>query len=493
MTSLGLRIFLVLVTLGLMTGSASATDSDGAVFTFWPLIDYRRSEAAEYTSVNVLGPIFKFEKKAGESEFGFRPFYFRATDTKGVTYSEYLYPIGARKGQPDQSSLQVIQLYQHDFGPEAHKRESEFFLFPLVFYGNVPEKGEYFALFPLGGKIYDKFGRDQITFTLFPLFGQTQKKGTTINNILWPVYARIYGEDERGLKLWPLWGAAEKKGVYRKRFALWPIFYSQELALNTDNPRHRRGAFPFYLAMDSPKESSRAWLWPFFSHIENREKGFEQWNFPWPLFRVTRGERREGDSYLPFYADERVGERRKRWFLWPIYKIEEIHSEIIDRRRDRILYFLFSNLEETVIEEGTPRKKRVALWPLFTYERVKGVAHFYTLSLLEPFFPERPGIERNWSPLWRLYQRKWDEHGNEISSFLWNLYWREKRGEDLAMGVFPFFTYERKAGRGVDFSLFKGLFHYRREGVARGMKLFYLPWEVPLGGETGGGPGAGTE
>ncbi|BCR04964.1 hypothetical protein DESUT3_20330 [Desulfuromonas versatilis] len=474
---------LALLAILFSAGGAVADETAAQVFTFWPVVDYRHSQAADYTSLNLLGPLFKFERKAEEREYSLRPFFFTATDGARSRYSEYLYPVATRKAGDDQSFWQVFHLLQYDFEDreEAAGEENEFFFFPFVFYGQHPEKGRYFALFPLGGKIYDKFGRDEIRFTLFPLYGRTLKKGTRVTNILWPVFSLIRGEQESGFKLWPLYGASEKQGVYRKRFYLWPVFFRYDLRLDTENPERLRTVFPLYVGRESSQETSRSWLWPFFAHIDNRAKGFEEWQFPWPIFRVTRGETRQGNTFLPFYADERVGERRKRWFLWPVYKIEEIHSEIIDRRRDRILYFLFSSLEETVIAEGRPRKRRTALWPLFTYEQNRGVSHFHTLSLLEPFFPDNQGFARNWAPLWRLYQVKWDGQGNEASSLLWNLYWKERQGDDLAMEVFPLFSFRRESGLGTDFKLVKGLFRYRSGARGNRVNLFYLPWAIQWG------------
>jgi hypothetical protein len=224
--------------------------------------------------------------------------------------------------------------------------------------------------------------------------------------------------------------------------------------------------------------SSRTLLWPFFSHYVNHAKGEEEWNFPMPFVRVTWGEYRHGNRFLPFYADESVGSNRKRWFLWPIFKIEETHTEIFDRRRERILFFLYSDLSEKLKEDVEPYKRRVALWPLFSYQKIKHVSHFHLLALMEPFFPENNAMERNWSPLWRLYQRKWDDNGNSVSTLLWNLYWKEVRGDDLAMEIFPLFAYVNEAGKGSDLSLLKGLFRYRRDGCKTRINLLYLPWSI---------------
>ena len=473
------RIYLLQLAFLLLFLPVRAWAGEGRVFTLWPLVDYRQDEQLDYASLKVLGPFLTYQRKGVEHEYGFRPFYFHAEDPGGeIGYSEFLYPVASRKTEPDLSFFQGLHLFNYDFGTREQGSENEFSLFPFLFYGRTEERGSYFAFFPLGGKIYEMFGRDEIRFALFPAYSQTRRRGTTVTNLLWPVFARISGEDESGLKLWPLFGSAEKQGVYRKRFYLWPIIFLYDLGLDTDNPQRRRMVFPLFASEESVQASSRTYLWPFFSHREDRRRDYEEWNFPWPIFQIAHGGYKDSVRFLPLYADERTGAFRKRWYLWPLYKIEETRTEVLERRRDRVLYFLYSDVEETVLEEGSARRKQVDLWPLFTYRRVKGVSHFHTLSLLEPFFPENQGIERNWSPLWRLYQRKWDTHGNEISSLLWNLYWKERRTDALAMEVFPLFRYQRQADELLDWQVLKGLFRYRSDAEGKRVYLFYLPWGI---------------
>jgi hypothetical protein len=462
-----------------MTATA-AGEQEADIVTLWPLLDYRHCDAADYTSLNLLGPFLDYERKGNETEFALRPIYYRAADpVEGISHSEFLYPIGSRASKPSRSLFQAgAHLLSSDFGERERGSTNEFTLFPFIYYGQNETYGRYAALFPLGGKLYERFGRDEIRFALFPLYGQTRKKGTTITNVLWPVGARIRGDRESGLKLWPLFGYSEKEGVYRKRFWLWPVFFDYRLNLDSENPRSRQAVFPLYVAEDSPEYTSRTVLWPFFSHREDRRRDYEEWNMPWPLVRVANGSFRESLRLLPFYADERTGVKHTRWYLWPLYKLEETDTEMLLRRRHRVLYFLFSNLEETVLEEESPRLKRVALWPLFTYEQQRGIGHFYTFSLLEPFLPDNDGIEHSWAPLWRFYQRKWDKHGHEVSSLLWNLYWKERQGRNLALEVFPLFFYQRDGSGPTEFKLLKGLLRYRRNSEESRMQFFYLPWGV---------------
>lgn len=467
----------------LPAGVGAADVAEDQVRTFWPLFDYRSSPVHNYSSLHLLGPLFKLESKGTETDFSLRPLLFHAWETDGEdTYSEVLYPVGSGKTGRGLTAFQSIQLLQYDFGEAEEGSDNEFMLFPFLFYGEHEERGRFFALFPLGGTLYEKFGRDEIKFTLFPLYGRTVKGSTATTNILYPFFARMQGEDESGFKFWPLYGQSEKIGVYRKKFALWPIFYSQDLGLDSNNPRQRRGVFPLYTSDLSPQRQARTVLWPFFSHIEDQQRGYEEWNLPWPLVRLTSGRYKEGVRVLPFFADERVGAGRNRWFLWPLYKIEEIDSDFLYRRRDRVLFFLYSDLiEDSKDPESSPKRRR-AFWPLFQYESKNGVHHFSTLALLEPFFPDNGGIQRNWAPLWRLYQTRWDDRGNEISSLLWNLYWKERRGDDLAWELFPLVNYRQEKQQVTELSLLKGLISFRQQQFGRKLHLFYLPWGLPLGG-----------
>jgi hypothetical protein len=190
---------------------------------------------------------------------------------------------------------------------------------------------------------------------------------------------------------------------------------------------------------------------------------------------VTEGEDYHGLKLLPFFADETMDVKRQRWYLWPIYKIEEMDTELIQRRRDRVLFFLYSDTRESKWETGESMR-RINFWPLFGYNRKNGVSHFHVLSLLEPFFPENESIERLWSPLWRIYQQKWDQQGNQVISLLWNLFWSERQGDRLAGELFPLLEYQKQSPGKKSFSFLKGLVSYRRDEQGRRLNLFYLPW-----------------
>ncbi|MBN2427768.1 MAG: hypothetical protein JXK94_05485 [Deltaproteobacteria bacterium] len=466
----------------LLTVPSGATAGDG-VFTFWPLVDYRYSSQDNFYSWKFLGPFFKYEKNGSLRQRAFRPFYYRTDhlDT-GSFQREILFPVSTKRTTASDESFHVLNLWNRyklfNEGKPDEVNYHTFSIFPLIFFGQTREDERYFAFFPFGGTIKNRFQRDEINFFLFPLYGKTERNGTTTRNILWPIYAAIEGDNESGTKIWPLWGASEKKGVYKKRFFLWPLFFRYDLNLDSEAPEKVRAFLPFYVRSTSTNHSSTHILWPFFSHIQDREKGYEEWNYPWPLFRKTEGQHKQSTKYLPFYADERVGEFNKRWFLWPLYKVEEVEAPDYSLHRDRVLFFLYSNFEENHLSQPEKNKKRIAFWPFFTYEKKHAITDFFFLSLAEPFFPENEAIGRIWGPLWRIYQHRYDGNRDiEVSSFLWNLYWKERHGTDLAWELFPLFNYRNEQGH-KKMKLLKGLFSYSSEAREKSLGFLYLPWKL---------------
>ncbi len=470
---------LLLLLLAIVWCADPALADDATVSTFWPFFDYRSSESADYQSLHLLGPFIKYETKGDETEYALRPLFYRAVDEEGRSSTDVLYPLFGATNKGDSSRFHFFHLFSFDFGESESGSRNRGYLFPFFFYGEE-EQGSYKAFFPFGGTLYNWFGRDRISFVLFPIYSQTERKGTRVDNILWPFFASISGENESGSKFWPLLGQSRKEGVYRKSFFLWPIFFSESLKLDTDNPEERRAAWPFYISMESPQKSSTTVLWPFFTKTEDRVKGYTSWDAPWPLVRVTEGEKYHGKKFLPFYADETIDVKRNRWYVWPVYKIEEMNSELIERRRDRVLFFLYSDTREAKLETGESMR-RIDFWPFFGYKRTNGVSRLHVLSLIEPFFPNNESIERLWAPLWRVYQQKWDRQGNHVVSLLWNLYWHEKQGDKVAWELFPLVAYRKESEQDKELNILKGLFNYRSSDQGKQLNLFYTPWGLRWG------------
>lgn len=459
-------------------------DGGGTIFTFWPLVDYRESPKEGLRTLSVLGPLVKAQRRGDETTIAVRPFFYREEqEATERSASDYFYPVATSESSPEVERLQILKLFQKSAfrRDEPERAEKGTMLFPFYIAGESKKYGPYTSVFPFYGDIYERFWRDEYHYFLFPLYGRTVKGGTTTRNFLYPFFSTVEGERESGFAAWPLYGQAEKEGSYRRRYALWPIFMSETSGLDTANPTERLHVLPFYAATDSPRRTTRNYLWPFFGWTEDRDRGVEETFYLWPFVMTARGEATSVNRFLPIFAEERGKESLKRWYLWPLYRHDELASADFVQERDRVLYFLFSDNRERWPVDGAQRR-RTALWPLFTYTRdTRGVKSFSFPAPVEPVV-NREGIERNWSPLWRLYVQKWNDAGDSAASFLWNLYWHERRGEDFACEFFPLADYRSEQGL-TEVGMLKGLVRYRADGAKRKLTFLWLPfgigWEVP--------------
>lgn len=458
-------------------------DQQGTIFTLWPLIDYRESPKERFSNLSILGPLFKYQKNGDDRDLALRPLFYRTTHAKeqsSVGY--YLYPVATGEKTPEADNFEILQLFRTSTyrkrEPEP-EREKSTMLFPFYISGESERHGRYQAFFPVYGDIYDRFWRDEYHFVLFPLYGSTVKKGTTNRHYLWPFFATTSGENESGFDVFPLYGQAHKSGVYEKRFVLWPFYTSETTGLNTDNPTRKKFIFPLYASTDSPKKTSRSYLWPFFGYTEDRGKKQEEVDYFWPFITKVRGEKKNSDSFLPFYSHETFKGGEKSWYLWPLYKHEELKSESFGQDQDRVLFFLYRDNREYWPKDGNERR-RTAMWPLFLYRKsTEGVSSLSLPAPVEPIL-DKEGIEKDWAPLWRIYQRRWDEKGNSASSLLWNLFWHESRGDDLAYELFPFVSY-RNTAKERDLKFLKGLVSLKRDGGQEELSLFWLPFGLKWG------------
>jgi hypothetical protein len=477
------RIILILLILLTLSAPSRAGENppppeEGAIITFWPFIDYRESPREGFSNLSILGPLFKLQKKGGDTDTALRPFFYRS-ESDDSSQSDYLYPVASAKSDNDGEFLQVLKLYQKRTPSPGEVERRGTMLFPFYISGTSEKHGPYTSVFPFYGDIYERFWRDEYHYVMFPLYGRTVKKGTETRNYLYPFFSLISGEKESGFHFWPLYGESQKEGVYRKRFALWPVFFQEETALDTDAPQSRFYLFPFYTSAESRKRSERHYLWPFFGYVSDREKKLEERHYFWPFVSTIRSESRHMDRYLPFFSEDRRKERVKRWYLWPFYSHEKLTTDKFLQERDRVLFFLYSDNRETWTADGSERR-RTMVWPLLTYR--KDERQVKTVTFPAPVEPilDKEGVEKNWAPLWRLYVQKWNDSGDSAVSFLWNLYWHEKRGEDLAVEFFPLLYYRSEKER-TDLAFLKGLVRYRKRNHESKLSFFWLPFGVEWG------------
>jgi hypothetical protein len=391
-----------------------------------------------------LGPLISYDEENQEKHLVVRPFLFSYDSEEGGTYN-YLFPFG--KVTPEKSYFVPVYL--------SKRSETESDTSFLFFFGGRSQQGSYGGFFPFYGKLYNRYARDEMGFILWPFYSYSRDEGATKTNVLWPFFS-FYGGTDKGFKTWPIYGNHERPGVRKQQFFFWPVFFTDEKNLDTDEPMHSFFAIPFYLHSKSRTREYESVLWPFFTHAKNSER--EQWDMPWPFYSKTVGEETKGYSFFPVISKMTTGKDRKFSLLWPLYTDSEWYVKD-ERFLQRSVIAINRYIED---DRGT----FLNVWPFFEYQGKNEDSDFLFPSLLP--FRER-GIERIIKPLMTFYERK-SREDKSMTNILYGLYTHEKTGQTWKTR-FAFLLTLKKDQDGPGFELFSGLF-----GIdSKRTKIFFIP------------------
>ena len=452
-------------------GSGHAADwlDVGPLFDTFPLTltEGRRTEA--------LGPLFYSEQEESRRTWAVPPILSRewdpATDYNEVDFG---YPVITYRRFGTEYRWQLVQVFSFAGGQDQQEtNSSRFTLFPLYFQQRSPDPSRnYTAVAPFYGHLENRLFRDEIFFVMFPIYGQSRKKDVVTDNYLYPIFHLRHGEALHGWQFWPLaghehkdptthtngFGDTEVLGGHDNTFLVWPLFLVRRSETGTDNPQEEQALLPIYSFLRSPHRDSTTVLRPFFTHTTDREKKYNEWETPWPLIVFARGEGKTTSRVWPLYSHAQSTNLVSDFLLWPIYKYNRVHSGALDRRRTRILFFLYSDKIQKNIETGEAQR-RIDFWPLFTHTRdYNGNSRLQILSLLEPLLPDSMAIERNLSPVWSVWRAEKNPRTHATSrSLLWNLYRVDTTPQS------------RKC------SLLLGLFQYQSGSEGKRLRLLYIP------------------
>jgi hypothetical protein len=427
----------------------------------------------------LLGPLFYHQNSISLSNriWAAPPVfsYDLRTDVDAAQF-DFLYPLVTYDRYGKEYRFQILQWLSFA-GGESMQHDTNvdrFTLFPLYFQerSTIPDRN-YTAFFPIYGHLKNRFFRDESFFVVWPLFIESRKKDVVTDNFIYPFFHWRKGEGLRGWQFWPLlgrekktitystnhWGDVQLTGGHKKLFAFWPLFFVQTTGIGTTNRERRHLFLPFYSVQRSPLRDSTSIPWPLgFTYTDDRGQKYKEWDFPWPLIEFARGEGKTVNRILPLFSRAHSPILEQNSYLWPVYKYRRVTSEPLDRERTRILFFLYSNVNERNTETGASRHRN-DLWPLFTSRHdSQGNRQLQILAPLEPFLPQAKGIERNYSHLWSLWRsEKNGVTGATSQSLLWNLY-RHDASKQFKK-----------------FSLLFGLFQYQTTPEGSLARLFYIP------------------
>jgi hypothetical protein len=425
--------------------------------------------------LEILGPLFHQEQADLWEAWALSPLL-SYTRNRGVNSIglDFIYPLINYDRVGKEYGLRILMLISFAGGQDQEEQvQRRVTLFPVFFYQASPDPDQrYLAVVPLAGRIQNRLFRDEIRFYLFPLYGQSRIGTTVTDNYVYPLFHIRRGDHLFGWQFWPLIGFEERVPFtrtnrfgneelvpgHKKDFALWPIYFRQDLQIGTTNPVSHRILFPFYALERSPARDSSSYLWPLVTYTEDRGRQFRELGIPWPLIVFSRGEGKHLNRVWPFFSRGRGPFIESEFYMWPVYRRNRIYSPPLDRERTRILFFLYSHVHE--LNEQTGRaNQRWDLWPLFSRrEDREGNQRLQILAPIEPFLPHNSSLQRNWSPLWSIWRsEKSAQTGASSQSLLWNLYRRD---------VIP----EARMH-----SAMFGLFQYETSQEGKRLRLFYLP------------------
>ncbi len=430
----------------------------GGSWGIWPLVSYQAADGQR--ELEVLGPIFTWKQTREGEQWGVRPFfYYTHYPSQELWRWEFLYPLGKyqRRGADRKFYLVPFSLFRDEVTypfPEGRERAASVL---TAFWGQTDKGERYGGLFPLAGRLKERFSRDEIEFYLWPLYSRIKDEGEITWRIFWPFFSLTRGE-AKGLYLWPLWGQKVRPGVYSKGFYLWPLYVYMDEDLDTDNPVRKRYYLPLYASIRSRRGKVDLFLPPFFFHQRGYVPTFEKWEVPWPILTLVRGEGVREWKVFPLFRLRKEQSRRRLFFLWPLYKYE---LDLMEGEREEVRRFFLINKYRLVRRTDTGRESvDVNLWPFFDYQKgFDGGVKFYVFPLL-PLHDE--GMERNIYPLFWVYRYTRSPEGETYYDLLWGLYRRRGSSRGWSLQLAFLLRLEKKGHEVFSLSLLAGLFRYRR-------------------------------
>jgi hypothetical protein len=383
-----------------------------------------------------LGPFFRHARTEDgmQSETALlRPLYGRFVDrNRDRVWQDFLWPVAVTRADGSSRHERVLLFLHTDPDVADPEGAERWWLLPLLFRGRDADGVPYFALFPAHGTIRDIVGFDEIRFTCFPAYLRTRRGHLESTSYLWPVFSRTTGPDLWKWRVFPFYAASRNRQEVRQSI-LWPLFSRVE-RLSGHAGSSGFLCFPLggrlrhYDADGRQVGASWSLLWPLFSG--HRSPGEERLNCPWPFIRHWRRETEQGTTrgraYWPLYQRvERPGEEQTSW-LWPFFhKRTRLAPE---SGGESGTWFYALPFYWQVKRENGPELERETvrqLWPLFRYESRDGTSRLQTLALW-PMRHAAP-IDRNYAPLWTLFERRTEEQGavgrDRLLWGLWERHW----------------------------------------------------------------------
>jgi len=304
-----------------------------------------------------------------------RPFTAKVEDAEGVAMKRHYFPPIASHVENERGTKTAVWPFfsTSDFGDDDERREKksdeDTWIFPLVGWGRAPQgHGDWFALFPIYGKLRGTFLADEVDFVMFPAYAHTDSGDWHSNHVLWPFIAWGSSPDKSHFRVIPLWSQTDSPHLHN-RTVLWPVF-------NWGHDVHGERTFDYWSAW--PLVSRRAsrdgqyreisLLWPFFEFAHDDKQGDDYVAAPWPLYlRSIKPGVSEQRWFWPFYGTFDSTTERSRFYAWPLVWTGDREENGRAFHHTYVVPLWMQRSSGNV--GGEIDDKEVRSWPLFSWHR----------------------------------------------------------------------------------------------------------------------------
>jgi hypothetical protein len=465
----------------LLLAAGFALPLRGAELNGWPLRVASVDDATgTVTAQQGLGPLLA-ERTApdGAHTRMLRPLFLH--ETKGRKEAmHFVYPLVTWRRDGTESWFSIFQIVngrrEAGFGGQpVHGLD----VWPLYFSRQTGDPAtSYRGLLPIVGEIKDRFGKDRLSWTAFPLYFRVEKDGRHTDYVPWPFLRFTAGNGHNGLEFWPLFGHVARAGDYENQYYLWPLIYKQVKQL--DEPagasakRESLGFLPFYTRATAPGYIDENYLWPFFGYTDrSAPKRYHETRYFWPFLVQGRGDERYINRWAPLYTHSVVKGYDKTWIAWPLMRNARWSDAGIANERNQFLFFVYWSHEQRSLTNpaAAPAFKK-HLWPLFSvWDNGAGRRQLQLLSPIEVFFPNNQPIRELYTPLFALY--RYDQRALDDTrwSILWSLVSRRRSPTEREFHLGPLFSTRTTPHSGERVAIGNGLLSWRRAPGERRWKF----------------------
>lgn len=472
-----IKRFLKIVAGGTIFGLCITGSIYGDWDSYWPFfVEETKYGEVEDSNISFFGPLVEQSWRCNGEFTAVRPIGLHTENYEHETSDDYfLYPFFSTHQTSTQRRWSIFNLIhgKSECCPDGTTKE-RLMIYPFIFSekGCCRDEG-YSGVFPLVGRVENFFGQDSIRWVLFPLYLELQRKEVCRYGLPWPFIRWQDGECAGGGAFWPLYGHFWKENVYDHRYLLWPLIYTNWDHLDKEVPSLKEGFLPFYAYERSAKKEALTILWPFFTHLERRDKYYVEDQFLWPLFVQGRGEEDYVNRWAPVYTHSIHRGVDKQWFFWPLLKVQRWEEQGMNITQEQLLYFLVWKQRQRSIYDPCFEAKKYHVWPLFSYwDNGCGNKQFQFLSPFEVFFPSNEPVRKTYSPLFAIIKCEQVAPGHARQSILFNLIKTEKSPCGQKMSIGPILDVE--TGENGRFEILKGLVGYKRVGDKKTFRLLWM-------------------